>query len=450
MKIVILAGGSGQRLWPVSRKTYPKQFLDFGDGETLLQKTVNRFPNDEIFIVTSREYAHMISNQPENVELIIEPEKKNTGPAIVFAVEELLRKGKVRESDCILIAPSDQFLSPNEVFQEMVVKAEEVAKSGFLVTFGIHPTKPETGYGYIKALDSEKDFKIVESFREKPSKAVAEQYINEGGYYWNSGIFVFQVGSFLNEVKMHAPELLVDFSKRPSISIDNALFEKSKNVAMVPLNVVWSDVGCWDSLYDVLDKDGDLNVKQGNVHAVDTKNSLVIGGKRLIATMGVEDLVVIETEDAVYIGKRGESQKVKQMVERLSKHGAKESHEHLLIRRPWGCYSILEESEGYKIKKIAVHPGGILSLQRHRSRSEHWVIVKGKALVQVEEEEHFLSPNESVFVPKGAVHRLTNPLEEVLEIIEVQVGDYLGEDDIERLEDAYGREVCSTDRLLNR
>ena len=447
MKIVILAGGSGQRLWPLSRRTYPKQFLDFNDGETLLQKTVNRFLGHEIYVVTSEEYAHLISSQLTDVEVLIEPEKKNTGPAIVFSIEELLRSGKIKESDCILVAPSDQFLSPNEVFLARLIEAKEAAKNGFLVTFGIHPTKPETGYGYIKAHDVEKSYQIVDSFCEKPLQDVAEQYLKEGGYYWNSGIFVFQVGTFINEVKMHSPELLDDFAKRPSISIDKALFEKSKHVAMVPLNVMWSDVGCWDSLYDVLDKDGDLNVKQGNVHAVDTKNSLVIGGKRLIATMGVENLVVIETEDAIYIGKRGESQKVKQMVERLSKHGVKESNEHLLIRRPWGCYCILEEGEGYKIKKIAVHPGGILSLQRHRSRSEHWVVVKGKALVQVEEEESFLSPNESVFVPKGALHRLTNPLEEVLEIIEVQVGDYLGEDDIERLEDAYGREVCSIDCL---
>ena len=449
MKIAILAGGSGQRLWPLSRKTYPKQFLDFKDGETLLQHTANRFPNDEIFVVTNAEYAHMISSQLQDVELIIEPQKKNTGPAIVFAVEEILRKGKAQESDCILIAPSDQYLSSNQVFQEMVKEAEVAAKKGFLVTFGVNPSKPHTGYGYIKVRDVETCYKPVVSFKEKPSLVVATQYLKEGGYYWNSGMFVFQIGMFLKEVKEHAPELLVDFENRPSESIDTALFEKSNNVVMIPLNVTWSDVGCWDSLYDVLEKDDDGNVKQGNIHAIDTKNSLVIGGKRLIATMGVEDLVIVETEDAIYIGKRGDSQKVKQIVERLTKDGAKESHEHLHIRRPWGCYSILEENEGYKIKKIAVHPGGVLSLQRHSRRSEHWVVVKGKALVQIENEKHFLSPNESVFVPLGAVHRLSNPLEEMLEIIEVQVGDYLGEDDLERLEDVYGREVCSIDNCRN-
>lgn len=450
MKIVILAGGSGQRLWPLSRKTYPKQFLDFKDGKTLLQQTAHRFPNDDIFVVTNGEYAHMISAQLPNAELIIEPEKRNTGPAIVFAVEELLKKGKLHESDCVLFTPSDQYLSPDAVFQKKVLEAEKAANQGFLVTFGVHPSKPHTGYGYIKANETTKPYRPVISFKEKPSKEVAEKYLRDGGYYWNSGMFVFQAAKFLSEVKMHAPELLGDFEGRPSVSIDTALFEKSKNVVMVPLSLTWSDVGCWDSLYDVLDKDADSNVKQGNVHAVDTKNSLVIGGKRLIATMGIEDLVVIETEDAIYIGKRGDSQKVKEIVERLTKHGARESHEHLHIRRPWGGYSILEEGEGYKIKKIAVHSGGILSLQRHRSRSEHWVVVKGMALVRVEDKEYFLSSNESVFVPKGAIHRLSNPLEEVLEIIEVQVGEYLGEDDIERFEDAYGRSpstICVDDSV---
>ena len=252
-------------------------------------------------------------------------------------------------------------------------------------------------------------------------------------------MFVFQVGTFLHELSLFAPELLGDFDQCPSISIDYALFEKSKRVALVPLDVVWSDVGSWDSLYEVLKKDEDQNVRAGNVHAVDTKRTLILAEKRLVTTIGVEDLAIVETEDAIFIGKRGETQRVKEIVESLASRGAKESQEHLTIHRPWGTYSILEEEAGFKIKKIVVRKGASLSLQKHTYRSEHWVVIKGRAKVTLGEQEMLLAPNQSVFVPKGVKHRLENEEDDSLEIIEVQVGGYLGEDDIERFDDVYGR-----------
>jgi len=439
VKIVILAGGSGQRLWPLSRKTYPKQFLDFGDGETLLQKTVDRFEGREIFIATSAEYAHMVRSQIEGVRIIIEPQRKNTGPAIAFSIRELLQKGHIDESDCLLITPSDQFLSPHESLMKGVEYALQAARKGLLVTFGIKPTKPETGYGYIQVEATAEQVKKVVHFHEKPSRELAGQYLKDPEYYWNSGMFVFQVGTFLHELSLFAPELLGDFDQCPSISIDYALFEKSKRVALVPLDVVWSDVGSWDSLYEVLKKDEDQNVRAGNVHAVDTKRTLILAEKRLVTTIGVEDLAIVETEDAIFIGKRGETQRVKEIVESLASRGAKESQEHLTIHRPWGTYSILEEEAGFKIKKIVVRKGASLSLQKHTYRSEHWVVIKGRAKVTLGEQEMLLAPNQSVFVPKGVKHRLENEEDDSLEIIEVQVGGYLGEDDIERFDDVYGR-----------
>lgn len=447
MKVIILAGGSGQRLWPLSRATHPKQFLDFGDGETLLQKTVKRFHADDVLIVTSNEYYHLIRNQVGDVDILIEPERKNTGPAIVFALNHLLEKGKVEEHETVLVTPSDHVIEPQEVFLEAITLARGAAHLGALVTFGIKPLKPETGYGYIRCKGGSGSVRDVEDFVEKPSIELAEEYFADPTYFWNSGIFVFEVKTFLEELAIFAPDLLVDFADSPSISIDYALFEKTSRLKMVPLSAKWSDVGSWDSLYSLLNKDDDHNVKIGNVHDVDTKNCLILGGKRLISTIGVEDLVIVETDDAVFIGKKGESQRVKHLVEKLAKKGMKESHTHPTIHRPWGHFTVLEEGRGYKIKKIVVNPMGKLSLQRHKHRSEHWVVVEGKARVRMEEKEFFLEKNESVFVSAMVKHRLKNPFETPLEIIEVQVGSYLGEDDIERFEDIYGRDLATDPAL---
>jgi mannose-1-phosphate guanylyltransferase / mannose-6-phosphate isomerase len=461
MKCVILAGGSGTRLWPFSRNAFPKQFLHFGDGESLLQKTVKRFfpsilPKD-ILIVTSQAYYHLVKNQLSTIDpyseiqILVEPEKKNTAPAICLAVKYLQEVLGAEKKECVLISSSDHIIFPESVFLKTVAQGEEIAKSGAHVIFGIRPNKPETGYGYIKTKQGiEKGPCEVEQFVEKPNAATAQSYLLSGEYLWNSGIFLFQIESFLNEMLEHCPEIakltqgtfpemVSAFSEMPDISIDCALMEKSKNTTVIPLEASWSDVGSWDSVYELLEKDSHQNVKVGNVLDIDTKNCLIMGNKRLISTIGVEDLLVIETEDALFIGKKGDSQRVRHLVEELKKRNAREPFEHLTSHRPWGKFTILEEGERYKIKRIVVDPKQRLSLQMHYHRSEHWVVVKGTAKVTIGDEEHLVHENESVYVPKSQKHRLENPGKVPIELIEVQVGEYLGEDDIVRFEDIYGR-----------
>jgi mannose-1-phosphate guanylyltransferase / mannose-6-phosphate isomerase len=459
MKYVILAGGSGTRLWPCSRQAFPKQFLHFGDGESLLQKTVRRFypaahPSD-IFIVTNQSYYHLVKNQLMEIDpgfeqqILLEPERKNTAPAICLAIKYLQEVLDVPEEECILISSSDHIISPEKVFIHAISEAEKIAKEGNHVIFGIRPTQPETGYGYIKA-SMEGGTQRVEHFVEKPDRPTAQSYLLSGDYLWNSGIFLFQIGTFLKEIALFCPEMgplcvggfeemVSAFADMPSISIDYALIERSSKTVCLPLDVSWSDVGSWDSVYDLLDKDDHHNVKRGNVFDSDTHRCLIMGNKRLIATIGLEDLLVIETEDALFIGKRGESQKVKDLVEALKKENTKEPFEHLTVHRPWGKFTILEEGQRYKIKRIVVDPKQRLSLQRHYHRSEHWVVVKGVAKVTIAEQELLVHENESVYVPKSEVHRLENPGKVPLELIEVQVGEYVGEDDIVRLEDIYQR-----------
>ena len=461
MKVIVLAGGSGTRLWPFSRNAFPKQFLNFGDEKTLLQKTILRFlpivdPAD-ILIVTNQDYYHLVKSQVSVLDpllernILVEPERKNTAPAICFALKYLQDFLGCKEDECFLVSSSDHLITPEEIFIESVKKAESIAKLGWHVIFGIRPNKPETGYGYVKTKQTEDPLVYkVEEFVEKPDVALAQEYIMSGEYLWNSGIFLFQIKSFLKEMDLYCPsvsslakgsfkELGAHFSEMPDISIDYALMEKSKNVILLPLDVSWSDVGSWDSVYDVLEKDANSNVKVGNILDVDTKNCLIMGGKRLISTIGIEDILVIETDDALFIGRKGESQRVKNLVEELKKRNAKEPYEHMTSYRPWGRFTILEEGVRYKIKRIVVQPKQKLSLQKHYHRSEHWVVVKGTAMVTIGEVEKLVCENESVYVPKGCVHRLENPGKVDLELIEVQVGEYVGEDDIVRLEDVYQR-----------
>ncbi|MBS0604820.1 MAG: mannose-1-phosphate guanylyltransferase/mannose-6-phosphate isomerase [Verrucomicrobia bacterium] len=461
MKYVILAGGSGTRLWPFSRNSFPKQFLHFGDGESLLQKTVKRFypsvkPTD-ILIVTNQAYFHLVKNQLCAIDpgfekqIIIEPERKNTAPAICLAVKYLQEVLGVGKEECILVSSSDHIISPEKVFLAALNKAEEMAQKGHHVIFGIRPNKPETGYGYIKAEETEDSaVRKVEQFVEKPDYPTAQKYLLSGEYLWNSGIFLFQIESFLNEIAAFCPaiascasgsfkEFVSRFSEMPDVSVDCALMERSQNTMVMPLDVSWSDVGSWDSVYDLLDKDKNQNVKVGNVIDIDTKNCLIMGDKRLISTIGLEDLLIIETEDALFIGKKGESQKVKNLVEELKKRNAKEPFDHLTSHRPWGKFTVLEEGTRYKIKRIVVDSGQRLSLQKHYHRSEHWVVVKGTAKVTIGDREQLVHENESVYVPKSEMHRLENPGKVPLELIEVQVGEYVGEDDIVRFDDIYGR-----------
>jgi mannose-1-phosphate guanylyltransferase/mannose-6-phosphate isomerase len=461
MKIIILAGGSGTRLWPFSRSSFPKQFLHFGDKESLLQKTVKRFYNAvdaaDIFIITNQDYFHLVKCQVSAIDpklekqIIVEPERKNTAPAIYLAVKYLQEVHAVSSQECVLISSSDHLISPESVFLLALKRAEEIVTCGHHLIFGIRPHKPETGYGYVKGIPTETPGVLqVESFVEKPDLATAQQYLLAGDYFWNSGIFLFQIETFLNEIAMFCPEipplsqegfkqLIARFSEMPEVSIDYALMEKSKKTMVMPLDISWSDVGSWDSVYDALEKDHNQNVKRGNVLDIDTKNCLIMGGKRLISTIGLEDLLVIETDDALFIGKKGESQRVKNLVEELKRKDAKEPFEHLTSHRPWGKFTVLEEGVRYKIKRIVVNPQQRLSLQMHYHRSEHWVVVKGAAKVTIGEKETLVHENESVYVPKSQVHRLENPGKVPLELIEVQVGEYVGEDDILRLEDIYQR-----------
>lgn len=460
MKILILAGGSGTRLWPLSRRSYPKQFLPLGGQKTLLQKTLLRFLKladpDDILIITHQDYLHIVKQQCKEIHpklahrILLEPEGKNTAPAIALGIKFLQERGELLDEESILVSASDHLISPEELFLEKVREAESIATQGFHITFGIWPTKPETGYGYIQFQEGSSFCLNVASFKEKPTSSKAQEYLESGSYLWNSGIFLFHLKTLLEELKSHCPEihqymegnfqeLFEDFAKMPTISIDYALMEKSALNKVVPLNLSWSDVGSWDSVYDTLEKDENQNVKIGTVFDLETKNCLILGGKRLITTIGLEELIIIETEDALLVAKRGESQKVKGLLEKVKTLHQKEVHEHRTIQRPWGSYTILEEGERYKIKRILVQPLQKLSLQLHYHRSEHWVVVKGTAKVTLDDKEILVHENESIYVEKSTMHRLENPGKVPLELIEVQVGEYVGEDDIVRFEDIYGR-----------
>lgn len=406
----------------------------------------------DIFIITGENYFHNVLAQAKEVhplladQILLEPSPQNTAPAIALALKFLKEKKESLQDEVLFISPADHIITPETLFWEQIKKAEALAKEKeCIVTFGVRPTRPETGYGYIKASSD-----LVERFVEKPDKKTAQTYVLSGDYFWNSGMFAFTLGCMEKEISLHAPEInaslqlsyehfLSTFNQLPSISIDYAVLEKSAQVRMLPLELTWSDVGCWDNVYELLEKDDHSNVTVGQVVTVDTKNSLIFADKRMVATIGVEDLLVVETDDALLISKKEESQKVKDIVGLLKERGSKEIHEHLTTQRPWGYYTVLEEGKRYKIKKILVNPLEKLSLQLHYHRSEHWVIVRGTAKVTISETQTIVHEGESIFVPKSALHRVENPGKVPLEIIEVQVGEYLGEDDIVRFEDVYGR-----------
>ena len=461
MKHIILAGGGGTRLWPFSRSSLPKQFLHFGDKDSLLQKTIRRFypqvAAKDILIVTNQIYFHLAKNQLTQIDpafekqILVEPEKKNTAPAIYLAVKYFQDILGADENDCFLVSSADHILSHAETLVATALKAKPIVQQGSHLVFGIRPHKPETGYGYIKTgLSQNNDLFKVEQFVEKPDYQTAQRYLLSGQYLWNAGIFLFQIKTFLEDLFVHCPEIHSlsqnsfqkteeNFSQMPDISIDYALLEKSSHLLVAPLDVSWSDVGSWDSIYDLFNKDCNQNVKVGNILDIDTKNCLIMGDKRLISTIGLENLLIVDTEDALFIGRKGQSQSVKHLVDEMKKRNVKESSEHSVSHRPWGTFSTVEEGEGYKIRHVMLEPEQSLSLQIHKHRNEYWIVIKGTAKVTIEDKELFVRENESIYVAKSQTHRLENQTKTRLELIEVQVGEYVGEDDVIRIEEAIQR-----------
>jgi mannose-1-phosphate guanylyltransferase/mannose-6-phosphate isomerase len=461
---VILAGGSGSRLWPLSRQHLPKQFLAL-DGEfSLLKTTINRLMptigEKNVLIVTQEALAkgeayHALLPY----QSLFEPIGRNTAPAIAIAAAYLAAEGK---DPVMVVLPADHVIKDEAGFRKHLDTAIHAAQSGKLVTFGIQPTRPDTGFGYIKAHQID-DAQVhqVERFTEKPNLITAQAFLKEGGYYWNSGMFVWRASVILAEIQRYLPavyqivqailaethagtpfqkSLEKHFAAMPSISIDYGVLEKSDKVSLISCDIGWNDVGSWQAVHEISNKDENGNALQGNVIAVDCKNSLIRAEKRLVAAIGVEDLCVIETADAVLISKNDQTQRVREVVDALQEKGATEHVYHTKVNRPWGSYTVLEEDpQGFKLKRIEVAPGARLSLQSHKQRSEHWVVVSGTATVTNGEEVITVYKNQSTYIPIGAKHRLENLGKEPLHIVEIQVGDYLGEDDIQRYEDNYGR-----------
>lgn len=457
---VILCGGSGTRLWPLSRKLLPKQFAEFMGDNSLFQETLLRTNEvcDSVLIVSNVEHYFMAKDQLEELpgiefkkkKFVLEPIGRNTAPAIALACLDLEAEAVV------LVTPSDHLIQNKQQFHSALKEAKKLAEQNYLVTFGIVPDSPETGYGYIKASGND-----VEEFIEKPPLTDAEKYLAQGGYYWNSGMFCFKASVYLEELKKHAPEIYSksveayqrakgendhlrvdtgDMENIPSESIDYAVMEKSDRVRIVYADMGWSDVGSFDSLYEALPKDEQGNTPKNHLIIENSKNNLILSDNKMVALIDVDGLNIIDTPDALLIASRGSSQKIKKVVEMVKEVDQERAESHVTTHRPWGSYTILEKSEGYKIKRIVVRPKKRLSLQKHVKRSEHWVVVNGTALVTVGDREFTVLENESTYIPKGEIHRLTNPGEEDLVVIEAQVGDYLGEDDIIRIEDDYRRD----------
>lgn len=422
MHIVILAGGSGMRLWPVSRKDLPKQYLSFGDKLSLLQKTTNRFLRspltESISISTNADQAARVKEQLSEIDpeqktgILVEPYSRNTAPAIAFALRSLEEHKNVKESDSILVLPSDHLIEPESVFLQYLEMIDPVVRNNQLVIFGIRPTKPETGFGYIQ-IGKKQDWLTykVKRFVEKPNRHVAESYLASGDYYWNAGMFAFSAGLFWRKLEEHAPEIYAAmqgttreietrFAQIPDLSFDYAVLEKSENTLVCPLPVSWSDVGCWDSVYDTMNKDENQNVQIGNVVSIDTKNSLIFGGKRLISTVGLEDMLIVATEDATFISKKGESQKVKEIVQKLIQIGSKEGTSHSTQNFPWGIVQILEEGKECRIEKVVIFGGESWELPEGATG----IVLEGKA----QQDGRELCPTELVqsgselFVPEAA------------------------------------------------
>lgn len=455
---VILCGGSGTRLWPLSRKNFPKQFLKLYSDKSLLQETFLRvqkvMPGQDIYLVTNQENYFNVFNQIREIypalvkaQIIVEPASLNTAPAIMLAVKYLVCQMRRDEQEPLIFLPADHYIGQADKFAALVSQA--LAAVGDNVgTLGITPTGPETGFGYIEKGEAQGAYTRAKSFREKPDRATAEEYLASGRYVWNSGMYLFSAATFRREIGQHAPQLSAQFEK-PYVqflesfgalspeSIDTAVSEKSDRVVVFEDDFGWSDIGSFDVLSEIAEENQLLDPK----HVfIDSHNVFAHSASgKTIATLGIDDVIIVESDDVVFVQKRGRSEDVKQVVGYLKDHNRPEVEHRVIVYRPWGKYEVLVDNAHHKVKKITVFPGAALSLQSHAHRSEHWVVVKGTAQVVNGEEVLTLHENESTYIPAQALHRLSNPAAETLEIIEVQTGDYLGEDDIVRYQDEYGR-----------
>lgn len=472
---VIMAGGSGTRFWPLSRHLFPKQLLRIGGESTLIQQTMRRVigcaPAANVLISTNAAQADLIRVQLADWKedltngFLLEPEGRNTAPAIALAALEVLAR---HPDGLMLVVPADHVVTGQRDFEAAVQLAAQLAEEGYLVTFGIKPIRPETGYGYIRPKDTRVLAKRgnlrgypVQRFVEKPNVAKATQYLRAGHYYWNSGMFIWRAATILEEIGIHQPAILASmgrirdlknngspqqaiddvYRRITPVSIDTGVMERSSKAAVVPVRFTWSDVGSWGSLDEVAEKDKAGNVMTGRVVDLDSKQSIVYADRRVVATIGLEHMVVVDTPDATLVCPKSRAQDVKSIVDVLKRQQAPEHLEHRTVQRPWGSYTVLEEGPGFKVKRVTVSPGGRLSLQMHHQRSEHWVVIAGTARVTRGEEMFDLQVGQSTAIPVKTQHRLENPGKETLHIIEVQNGPYLGEDDIVRFKDDYGRDV---------
>lgn len=471
---VILSGGAGTRLWPVSREGHPKPFMKLADGQSLLLKTYLRAADvahgGEILTVTNRDYYFMSKDEFAKADpteknsgsFLLEPVGRNTAPAVAMAALNVAEK--YGRDALLLVLAADHLIQDQQAFAKAVADASSLAQQDYLVTFGIVPDAPETGFGYIESGESIGPGKAVKRFVEKPSLEKAREYLAAGNFFWNSGMFCFKAGVVLDELATHAPDVLKAsaacwaemsektprpesmleipaeaFSKVPDISVDYAIMERSGRVAVVPADIGWSDIGSWNAISQLAAPDADDNRAVGEAIFVDSKNVFVQSEDRLVATVGIDNLMIIDTPDALLVTHPDRTQDVKKVVARLKKENHEAYKIHRTVVRPWGTYTVLEEGPRFKIKRIEVKPGASLSMQMHHHRSEHWVVVSGMARVNNGDQEIYVATNESTYIPAGHKHRLENPGTLALVMIEVQSGEYLGEDDIVRFEDKYGR-----------
>ena len=454
MKIIILAGGGGTRLFPLSRDCYPKQFLHVIGDKSLLAQTIERFLGlveaEDIIIVTNERYifhvqAELKTINAQKAHIITEPMGKNTAPAIALAQSYCQDVLQCDDDEILFVSPSDHLIKPIDAFQDLIRNAQDVAKDN-IVTLGIKPTKPEIGYGYIEAEKNNNLAKKVISFKEKPDLATAKEYITSGNYYWNGGMFMFSIATMRAELTKYMSAIIditqngyqytVDnFINMPDISIDYAVAEKSQKMMMIPMeNIYWNDIGSFDAIAEVL-SDKDKNVFKGDILTENCTDTMIIGDNRLIAGIDLENLMIIDTPDALLVAKKGESQKVKNIVNKLKLNKRKEAKENVTMYRSWGKYTLLTESEGYRVRKIEMDPGASLTMQMHYHRSEHWTVISGTGKTIINDRESIFTENQSTYIPMGVKHKLSNPGKIPLIIIEVQSGKYINEDDIVIFED---------------